>query len=444
MALSRRKRATSDDPAAIYMRHLGDRPLLTREGEVEISRTIEEAEREMYEVLLDSGALEGEILSIAKEIEEDETGRLEELASDLDIDAKEEALRLVAQVAGTAGSLVEHIRKTEERLQGQRRMNEKKRKALRFEVESKKESKTRLVRSLPLARSGTTRLSNELEKALRRNASGTGTEVDERTGLTGARLESACKKIRRAKMRADRARSLMIESNLRLVISISKRYSDRGLQFLDLVQEGNIGLMKAVERFDYHRGYKFSTFATWWIRQAITRALMEQCRTIRIPVHRLEAVRKISKASQRLVQELGREPTFEELAVKVGMTVDRIETIAELSKLATLRLEAPVGEGSVLADFVEDVSSRSSHAAVSNRRLFDDARRALDGLPARTQKVLRMRFGLADKPDASLARDPLPTGKNGEKAREWIRALEVKALRHIRPDSLRVANRRRD
>ena len=257
-------------------------------------------------------------------------------------------------------------------------------------------------------------------------------QLEEKTGLTISQIKDINRRMSIGEAKARRAKKEMVEANLRLVISIAKKYTNRGLQFLDLIQEGNIGLMKAVDKFEYRRGYKFSTYATWWIRQAITRSIADQARTIRIPVHMIETINKLNRISRQMLQEMGREPTPEELAEKMEMPEDKVRKVLKIAK-EPISMETPIGddEDSHLGDFIEDGNAISPVESATTESLGEATHQILASLTPREAKVLRMRFGIDMNTDHTLEE----VGKQFDVTRERIRQIEAKALRKLRHPS---------
>ena len=268
------------------------------------------------------------------------------------------------------------------------------------------------------------RLEPEIQRSQRRLQ-----QVEDRAGLNTDQVKDINRRMSIGEAKARRAKKEMVEANLRLVISIAKKYTNRGLQFLDLIQEGNIGLMKAVDKFEYRRGYKFSTYATWWIRQAITRSIADQARTIRIPVHMIETINKLNRISRQMLQEMGREPTPEELGERMEMPEDKIRKVLKIAK-EPISMETPIGddEDSHLGDFIEDGNVLSPVDSATGESLTEATRDVLNGLTVREAKVLRMRFGIDMNTDHTLEE----VGKQFDVTRERIRQIEAKALRKLR------------
>jgi RNA polymerase primary sigma factor len=476
------------DPVRIYLREMGSFPLLTREGEMEIARKIESGQQEVISVVFncpitvkevvtlggDLRAARVRIREVTDEIDDEETSALEE-----DIQ-KKRVLSLINKIQRDG----EHIRLLQKKLKA--RDNGISKKAMRKRIVEKQVEIFNLLKQIKLKDYQVNRIIQKLkereiqiridERELRkyeklllplqgakRRLPRNGKRIDGKSffsvhsrlksqkldemsriarhlrrkvscveaecGLSSTQLKEALRAIEAGEARAKQAKNELIKANLRLVISIAKRYVNRGLQFLDLIQEGNMGLMRAVDKFEYRRGYKFGTYATWWIRQAITRAIADQARTIRLPVHMVEVINKLNRVSRLLVQQIGREPTTEEIAKKMGVSLEHLQKILRITK-KPISLETPIGEeeDSRLEDFIEDEKSLSPQDAAINSNLVKQTQKVLSTLNKREEKILRMRFGIGENHDHTLEE----VGRDFHVTRERIRQIEAKALRKLK------------
>jgi RNA polymerase primary sigma factor len=480
------------DPVKMYLKEMGRISLLTREGEVEIAKRIEEGGKRALETLLLCGVGVEHIIELGEKLNDSEV-KLKDVINDLEED---DSYMLMGEKKESVINLIDQIRALNESMCLKRREkakagcteNEKKELAAQIKQDQKEimklvnsfsledrqiqnmierlrdltaevgESERNLeecmlraggkpisylkkcvakipksardeeiVTPIGLAKAEIMDLKSKADKAQQAIR-----QAKERTDMTPRQIKLKLQKVEKSLEMANKAKSELIQANLRLVVSIAKKYTNRGLMFLDLIQEGNIGLMKAVDKFEYQRGYKFSTYATWWIRQAITRAIADQARTIRIPVHMIETINKLMRTSRYLVQEHGREPTSEEIAERMEFPLEKVRKVLKIAK-EPISLETPIGEeeDSHLGDFIEDKNILSPGDAVVNFGLAEQTRKVLTTLTPREEKVLRMRFGIGEKADHTLEE----VGRDFCVTRERIRQIEAKALRKLRHPS---------